>query len=37
MESENSDIMVLEEGIEECSENLGQCCKVGATIAKIAN
>lgn len=31
METENSNIMVLDEGIEETPESLTTCCKVGPT------
>lgn len=31
MESQNDCIMVLDEGIEESSDNLNTCCKMGPT------
>jgi hypothetical protein len=34
MENENSDVMVLDEGIEESAENLSPCCVKGATPAR---
>jgi hypothetical protein len=36
MENENSDVMVLDEGTEECLENLVKCCKTGVASAKVS-
>ncbi len=35
METENSSIVVLDEGIEESADELTACCKVGPAILKV--
>ena len=37
MENENSDVMVLDEGIEESFENMEQCCSAASAKARTSH